>query len=67
MKWLLRIGLLLIVAALAFVHWILPNQVESTMNRVLPHVPYTVAESAAEAAPLVVCSRPTVRLVALEA
>jgi microsomal dipeptidase-like Zn-dependent dipeptidase len=32
--------------ALAYVHWILPGELEASMNKVLPHQPYVVSEQA---------------------
>lgn len=38
----------LLILALAYVHWILPGQVESSMNTVLPHAPYVISDRARE-------------------
>lgn len=46
-RFLLVIGLL-ILAGLAYVHWILPAKVESSMNVVLPHEPYVISDRARE-------------------
>ena len=34
------------ILGLAYVHWILPGQVESTKNVIVPHAPYTVSDRA---------------------
>lgn len=47
MKWFLGIAGLVLLAALAYVHWILPGQVESGQNVNLPHEPYVVSDRAA--------------------
>jgi microsomal dipeptidase-like Zn-dependent dipeptidase len=39
---------IVILAALACAHWILPGQIESRMNVNLPHQPYAVSDRAAE-------------------
>ena len=44
-KLLLVIGILLVVG-LAYVHWILPGQAESSMNVVIPHQPYSISDEA---------------------
>ena len=46
MKYLTALIGLLIVIGLSYVNWVLPDQVESSMNVVLPHEPYTVSERA---------------------
>ncbi|MDJ0814158.1 MAG: membrane dipeptidase [Woeseiaceae bacterium] len=38
--------LLLFAACLAYVHWVLPGQVEASRNVVLPHDPYDVSDDA---------------------
>ena len=48
MKRLLIVLGALVLAGLAFVHWILPGRVESTMNVVMPHDPYVVSDRARE-------------------
>lgn len=46
MKWLLAITGALVLAAAAYAQWILPAQIESSMNVVLPHDPYRVSDRA---------------------
>ncbi len=46
MKKLLLVAGVLLLVAVAYVHWILPGQVESAQNRNLAHAPYTVSEEA---------------------
>ena len=48
MKWIGGLVAVVVLAALAYVHWILPGQVESGKNVNLPHEPYVVSERAAE-------------------
>ncbi len=36
----------LLVLAFGYVHWILPGEVEASLNKVLPHQPYPISEAA---------------------
>ncbi|MGB5166187.1 MAG: dipeptidase [Woeseiaceae bacterium] len=44
-RFLLVIGSLLVLA-FGYVHWILPGEVEASLNKVLPHQPYPISEAA---------------------
>ena len=46
MKRFLIMFALVVIAGLAYVHWILPGQAESSMNVVLPHDPYVISDRA---------------------
>jgi len=46
MKRILGIVSLAALLAVAYVHWILPGKVESSMNGVLPHEPYAISDRA---------------------
>ena len=48
MKRILAIVGFILAAGLAYLHWILPGQAESSMNVVLPHEPYVIGDSARE-------------------
>ena len=37
---------LIVILGLAYAHWILPGKVESALNTVLPHSPYTISDRA---------------------
>ncbi len=39
---------LLLLAGLAYVHWVLPSQVEASINITIPHDPYEPAQAASE-------------------
>ena len=46
MKRILAVLGLVVLLALAYVHWILPGRVEASMNIVMPHEPYAISEKA---------------------
>ena len=46
MKWLLSIVAIIVLAGLAYGQWVLPGQVEESINVKLPHEPYDVGERA---------------------
>ena len=46
MKRILIVLGVLVLGVIAYVHWILPGKVESTLNVVMPHEPYAVSERA---------------------
>lgn len=46
MKRVLAVVGLIVMIGLAYVHWILPGRIESSMNVVLPHEPYVVSDRA---------------------
>ena len=46
MKRVMKVLGLIVLAGLAYVHWILPGQVEASMNVVLPHDRYVISDQA---------------------
>lgn len=46
MRRLLLLFAVILLSGLSYVHWFLPNRVESSMNIVLPHEPYAISEDA---------------------